>query len=60
MLPDLALPASPASLLAAPEKPRFVYRADIRHVRRVIIAARFLPTHPGQATDAEIRAVQHA
>ncbi|MFI6685575.1 hypothetical protein [Streptomyces sp. NPDC050485] len=29
-------------------------------LRRVIIAARFLPTSPGQPTDAEIRAVQQA
>lgn len=29
-------------------------------LRRTIIAARFLPTHPGQPTHAEIRAVQQA
>ncbi|MFH9349624.1 hypothetical protein [Kitasatospora sp. NPDC017646] len=29
-------------------------------LRRVIIAARFLPTCPGQPTDQEIRAVQQA
>jgi hypothetical protein len=29
-------------------------------LRRVIIAARFLPTAPGQPTDAEIRAVHQA
>lgn len=27
-------------------------------LRRVIIATRFLPTHPGQPTDAEIRAAR--
>jgi hypothetical protein len=32
----------------------------IAKLRRVIIAARFLPTSPGQATDAEIRAVHQA
>jgi hypothetical protein len=29
-------------------------------LHRVIIAARFTPTRPGQPTDAEIRAVQQA
>ncbi|MEU1569520.1 transposase [Streptomyces mirabilis] len=32
----------------------------VAKLRRVIIAARFLPTHPGQPTPTEIRAVQQA
>ena len=32
----------------------------IAKLRRTIIAARFMPTHPGQPTAQEIRDVQHA
>ncbi|MBT2401914.1 hypothetical protein [Streptomyces sp. ISL-100] len=32
----------------------------VAKLRRVTIAARFLPTRPGQPTEQEIRAVQHA
>jgi hypothetical protein len=32
----------------------------VAKLRRVIIAARFLPTRPGRPTEQEIRAVQHA
>jgi hypothetical protein len=32
----------------------------VAKLRRVIIAARFMPTRPGQPTEQEIRAVQQA